>query len=792
VDIATAVRSVFAKRWVRRTVGVLLGLALLYWAVPLPSPLFPDAYSTVVLDRRGSLLRAFLNADQQWHFPPDPASPLPDKLRTCILEYEDRTFPYHPGVNPAALARALWTNIASGSVRSGASTITMQVIRLATGNRRTLWNKALEILQAVKLETKYSKEAIFRFYVDHAPYGGNVIGFRAASLRYFGKWPERLTWGEAATLAVLPNSPGLVSPVMNRGDLVRKRNRLLRRLEARGRIDAQTRRLATQEPVPARTVAFFVRAPHFARASRSRLNRRSGRILTTIDGELQAQVARLLARHLDHLRTQGVRNGAAVVVDTRSGEVRAYVGSQDFFDEATGGQNDGVMAARSTGSILKPFLYALAMDEGICLPRTQIRDIPSYFGSFSPANASQTYDGLVTTKEALIRSLNVPASRLLNTYGTYKFYLFLKAAGMTTLFRQADEYGLTLILGGAEARLFDLARLYRGLGNGGRFPALRTLREIDSGTDFSSAADTVPLVSPEACYLTLEMLKEVKRPGAEYYWQQYQNQHPIAWKTGTSYGQRDAWSVGVTPEWTIAVWAGNFSGEGNPNIGGASCAAPLMFDVFNTLPKSPSRRWFRKSDLRFQKIRTCRDTGFAASPHCPDVVLADGPDTPHSLRTCPFHRTITVTLDERHAVCSLCWTPGRYKTVRRLVYSPDITQYLRESGTPVSALPPHLPGCPGRNAPHPLQILYPVREAKLWIPRDFDGTLQHVTLRVAHRSERQTVYWYLDDVYLGQTRGSHKLPIKPTRGWHDLEVVDGDGRRARRRFFVAVRSEKSR
>lgn len=793
-ELINKIKSYFDSRPKLRKIAktgaiILLFFVFLYIVIPLPKPVFENNYSTVVTDENGEILRAFLDKDEQWHFPPQKELPVPDKLKIAVLHFEDRHFYKHPGVNPVSIVRALVQNISAGKVKSGASTLSMQVIRLAFKRKRTVLNKALEILQALKLELNYSKNEIFKMYVNHAPYGGNIIGYYAASMKYFNRPPDQLTWSQATTLAVLPNAPGLISPLMNREHLVKKRNTLLKSLLDDKMMDKETYESSLNEPVPGEAESFFLNAPHLARTLAMQYGLESRFIRTTILKKHQAAVERMMKTHLNYLNSLGVRNGAVVVVETQTGKVRAYVGSQDFFDNDAGGQVDGVTAPRSSGSILKPFLYALAIDEGLVLPPTVIRDVPSYFGAFSPSNADKRYNGLVTAKEALIRSLNVPAVRLLNAYGLYKFYIFLKTAGVSNIFREPDEYGLTLVLGGAETTLYDLAMLYRGLGNGGKFSPLTLLAEETSRELFQGEGRESQLISPEACSLTLNMLRELRRPGAEYYWEQYRNQFPVAWKTGTSYGQRDGWAVGVNPSWTIAVWVGNFDGEGNPNISGAKCAAPLMFDIFNFLPKTYEKSWFDQSHLDFMPVTVCMDTGFPAGPDCERVYITDSPKVKKPLRRCPFHKSIYVqsVSGKKFQVCSLCWEPGKYEKEKRLVYPPDVTQYLRESGVMVSDVPPHKRDCPGLDEGNPIQVVYPVSNARLWIPRDFGGELQKVTFSVAHRVSGRKVFWYIDNVYMGVTERRHKMAFQLSAGPHRLEVVDGEGNRVRRKFSVLYR-----
>jgi penicillin-binding protein 1C len=776
-------RKVILKILHKKTILFFLAAFIFsYILIPLPSPLFFPGYSTVILDEDGKILRIFLNRDEQWCLPPDEDLNVPEKLKQAVLTYEDRYFYYHPGVNPAAMGRALFQNISEGRIVSGASTITMQVARLIKPKRRTYWNKLLEVLQALKIEINYSKDDILQLYLNHAPYGGNIIGYQAASLRYFQKMPESLTWGEAAALAVLPNSPGLISPDMNPQLLKDKRDRLLKTLLQEGIISAETCHLSLLEPLPQGSIPFPVLAPHLGQYLKKQSGGKGGIIPTTLKSDIQQRVEETVQRHLQYLQQQGIRNGAVLVAETQSGEVKAYAGSQDFFDFETRGQVDGVRAPRSSGSLLKPFLYALCIDEGLILPETLVKDVPTFYGSFSPANADEKYDGIVSAKDALVRSLNVPAVRLLYAHGVHPFYLFLKSTGFSTLFRPADDYGLPLILGGAETTAWDMAMLFRGLANEGKFTSLSVLAEDGAeslqnhderlkGEDKAEAVQA--LISPMACYLTLNMLRELKRPGVEYYWEQYQNQWPLAWKTGTSYGQRE-----------------NFSGEGNANLAGSRCAGPLLFEIFNYLPKDPQFPWFIKPQDNAIPVEICRETGFLAGSDCPAAILVEIPRFAKPLRLCPYHQRIYLSEEEKYQVCSLCWEPGHYQSQQRLLYPADVIQFLRERGQAIYDIPPHHPDCPAQSAALAMQILYPQDNAHLWVPRDFGGMLQKVTLRVAHRESGRKIFWYLDNTYLGSTVNRHEKAvdlIPVGRGWHILEVVDEVGYRDRKRFYVDMR-----
>lgn len=771
------------KHFIKISIIVFAVLLLTYWIIPLPNPLFQPDYSTVVLDKDGKILRVFLNQDEQWQLPPD-SSKIPDKLKTAVIEFEDRYFYYHPGVNPISIVRAIRQNISSSEIVSGASTLTMQVARLMKPKKRTFANKFVEILQAIKIETRYSKDQILRFYLEHAPYGGNIRGYRAASLRYFGKMPDQLTWAESAMLAVLPNAPGLISPQANPKQLQEKRDKLLLRLKENGIIDNGTFRLAKLEPIPQGSNPIQMHAPHVARLLKKNDQIQNGVIRTTLQKDLQIQTEQLVKQHMDFLTSYGIVNGAALVADTKSRKIRAYVGSQDFFDFDNNGQVDGVQALRSSGSILKPFLYALAIDNGILLPKTQIQDVPSYYGTFSPSNADETHAGLVTAKEALVQSLNVPAVRLLYTYGTYPFYKFLKTAGLQTLFRSPDDYGLSLILGGAEVTLLDMAMLYCGLANGGEFAPLSLVET------HSSQNSPKKHISKGSSYLALEMLRELKRPGNEYYWEQYQNQWPFAWKTGTSYGQRDAWAIGVSPEWTIAVWVGNFDGEGNSNLGGARSAGPLLFDIFNSLPKKNENAWFQKPEEDLMTIELCRDTGFKVGLHCPTSLKTSTPYNSKPIKICPYHESIFIAMDEQVQVCSMCWQGMEPEKIPTLNYPPKVVKYLQERGHNIGQTIPHKDGCPAQVEKNMVEILYPEQNTRIWLPRDFGANLQKVTLQAASRGKNRKLFWYVDDRYIGETQSKHAQAITLNQGWHELEVIDTNGNRARNRFYVDLRETK--
>jgi penicillin-binding protein 1C len=751
---------------VQWTVIAILSTVLIYFILPPGRPFITSDYSTVVTDENGKLLHVFVSNDTQWHLPPDTVI-LAEKLVTAVITYEDESFYRHIGVDFSALARATYQNLKQRRITSGASTIPMQVARMCRPKKRTYYNKVREIFLAVKLSLHYSKDEILKLYLDHAPYGGNVIGYRTASLKYYGKEPASLTWSEAATLAVLPNAPGLIYPSGTSGLLKGKRDLLLDKLHEKGAITEQTLLLAKLEPVPDRFLSFPSHAPHIARKLRKD-NPMQSTITTTLSLKVQTQCNQIANRYKQSFESYGVHNLAILVADTKSGSVKAYVGSPDFFDFDHGGQVDGVISPRSGGSILKPFLYALCIDDGLIVPDSFVRDLPTYFEGFSPQNANNQFQGVVTAREALVQSLNIPAVRLLNSYGVFQFYSFLKAAGVSTLFRTADEYGLPLILGGSEVNMWDMVMLYRGLANNGIFSDNHLLAgEVKSQSS--------RLISSGSSYLTLEMLKDLKRPGSEYYWERFSGSRPFSWKTGTSFGHKDAWAVGVNPDYTIAVWVGNFSGESNKNLSGATSAGPVLFDILQALPNRSPGTWFARSLTDFRKMEICRLSGFRATDACSLTVEIEVPYGMKPLQNCEYHQFRFFSTDGKYQTCSQCWhMVGSEKRAVEL-YPPDVAYYLREKGYYILPLPRHYPQCPAFKSENALKIIYPNMEAKLFVPRDFDGSVQSVVCRAGHSSTGTCVYWYLNDSYLGMTTDDHKMAVRFNEGWNTLKVIDENG-----------------
>ncbi|MBN2829839.1 MAG: penicillin-binding protein 1C [Candidatus Cloacimonetes bacterium] len=742
---------------------------LIFIVIPLPNPKDTPA-GTVILDCNGDILRIFTNQDEQFLFPLESDQSIPLKVKTCILNYEDRNFYKHPGVNPISLYRAFKLNLREKRIVSGGSTITMQAVSLLQPRPRNYFYKTLEILTALKFELFHKKETILLTYCNNAPYGSNIIGIRTASYKYFGKDMTRLTWAESALLAVLPNAPGAIFPGKGQEALQAKRDRLLASLNQRGFISNETFKAALWEPLPQGIKSFPFHAPHLGRRLH---NKAEGKIWhTTIDRKLQQQVETLSHRIKHNFETQGIRNYSILVTDRRTGAVKVYLGSQDFRDNDRQGQIDGVFAPRSTGSILKPFLYGSAIDEGMIVPQTLLPDRKLHYMLFAPENYDFGYRGVVSAEDALRKSYNIPAVQLLERYGVYKFTNLLRDGGITTLFRTPEDYGLSLVIGGAEATLWDVSRLYQELANYGQSPDIHYLAEDNTSPVNIS-------ISEGACWLTLEMLKN--NNFAPY---ELSGKKPIALKTGTSFGFRDAWAVGVSADWVISVWTGNFTGESNPGIVSFTAAVPILKSVYSILPSTSEQEWFYKPEASLRKQAICAETGYYPGAVCPDTLWIDVPVTAKPLPTCPYHVTRVVDEKSGYAVCSRCWQGMKTEKKTFLEFPPSITAILKNMNCDFKLAPEHNPACPVANSYLKPEIIYPIQGANIMLPTDFGGVKQNLVLRAEHSSKDVTIFWYLDGKSIGETRDNHSIPVQPEPGEHLLEIVDSNGSSAEVRFSV--------
>ena len=762
----------------RKVIFILITILVIAYIFCLPRQLFHVPYSTVVTDRNGELLGARIASDGQWRFP--PRNTTPEKIKQCLITFEDRHFYHHWGVNPVSTGRAAYQNLKNKRIVSGGSTLTMQTIRLARNKSRTFGEKFIEMILATRLEFRASKEKILSMYVSHAPFGGNVVGLDAAAWRYFGHSAEELSWAEAAMLAVLPNAPAMIHLSKSRQSLLNKRNRLLKQLYGRKIIDSSTYELAISEPLPDEPHPLPQIAPHLV--SRFYQERNGKYSVSTIDRGIQTQIENAAERWSNEFNRSDIRNLAILVIDIQTNQVVAYCGNVNFKRKQSGNQVDVIQAPRSTGSILKPFLYYAMLQEGSLLPHTLLPDIPININGFTPQNFSLQFKGAVPASEALARSLNIPAVTMLQKYGAPKFHTFLRQIGLKTINRPASHYGLSLILGGAEATLWDVTNTYAYMGRSLlQLPQTECslLLSDSENSEAVTSAKTTDIFQPGAVWQTFNALTEVNRP-EEIDWKSIPSMHPIAWKTGTSHGFRDAWAVGVTPHYAIGVWVGNATGEGKPGLVGARTAGPVLFDIFSLLPPT---QWFKRPGNVFVKTEVCRKSGHLKGRFCEetDTLLI----LPAGLKTeaCPYHHLITLSADETHRIYENC--ANLEPTIQKSWFTlPPVWEwYYRQHHPEYSPLPPFKPGC-GEDALQPMQIIYPPMNARIVLPKQMDGSPGYMTAELAHGNPATTIFWHLDNTYLTQTQDFHKISLQPTPGKHSLTAVDSAGNTVTTTFYI--------
>lgn len=770
-------------------------LAILAYAFSLPNKLFDDPYSTVLKANEGELLSATIAIDGQWRFP--EIKSVPKKFSDALVAFEDKRFYSHPGVDLFSLGRALKQNLLDGSVVSGGSTITMQVVRLSRkGKPRTVYQKIVEIFLATRLEFRYSKNEILGLYASHAPFGGNVVGLEAACWRYFERDPSQLSWGEAVLLAVLPNAPSLIHPGRNRDQLKVKRDWLLDKLVANGKIDSVTATLAKEESIPHEPRALPRYARHLlTRATKEGYAERVVR--SSVDFSLQERTEKIVHDHREKLAANKIHNAAAIILEVSTGKVLVYVGNMNGSNPEHHDDVDVVAARRSTGSILKPFLFAAMLDEGKILPRMLLPDVPTIINGFSPKNFSMEYDGAVPANKALIRSLNIPAVHMLKSYRYEKFHSLLTNIGMTTLNRGPDHYGLSLILGGAEGTLWDIAGMYasmaRTLNNYWQHPGKNRYNKNDFHPAFY--LDPVDLtdgrtdddlqenswLSASSIFQTFDALKDLYRPGEESGWRYFTSSKKIAWKTGTSFGFRDAWAVGVTPRYVVGVWTGNADGEGRPGLTGTEAAAPIMFDIFSQLRDDT---WFRAPIQEMETITLCKKSGYRNSSWCNDIDTVRVSKQGLQTIPCPFHKPVHLTVNGKFRVHSECESMQEMTTTNWFVLPPIQEYYYRDRNFSYKTLPPFRKDCENSSPLVSMDLIYPEPDSKIFIPRELNGTGGKVIFELAHRNPSTVVYWHLDGNFIGSTQGKHNLPLNPPQGRHFLTIVDENGESINHSFWV--------
>ncbi|QIL77137.1 penicillin-binding protein 1C [Hymenobacter sp. HDW8] len=750
----------------------LLGLDHLFPLPPAPQ------YSPLVMAADGSVLHAYLNPTQKWRMKTELGEITP-VLRTAIIEKEDRYFYYHFGVNPLAIIKAATRNLFKDGRTTGASTISMQVARLLEPKERTVANKLLEMLRAVQLETHYSKDEILQLYLNLIPYGGNVEGVKSAALLYFQQPPDYLSLAQTVTLAIIPNRPtGLVLGKHNAAILA-ERNRWLWRFGGQNLFPEQDIADALLEPLDVERHAAPSLAPHLARRLVQRFPGQAS-ISSTLQRGKQAKAEDLTRNYVRRLYALGITNAAVLVINNRTRAVEAYVGSADFGDAANQGQNDGVQAVRSPGSTLKPFLYALALDRGLLTPKQLLPDVPTNFRGYRPENFDKRCHGEVTVERALAYSLNIPAVGVLAELGVPTFTDKLSQAGFRRVTRDAPHLGLSTILGGCGATLEELTNLYVTLANGGQYAPLAWNTATTSSKAFTSKKTTgvqkpaTALLSESAAYLTTDILAQLTRPDLPVGYETSRRLPKIAWKTGTSYGRRDAWSIGYNREYTIGVWVGNFSGQGAPALTGSEVATPLLFDLFNALAYNSPNNWFLPpSSLDFRLV--CAESGRPPGEYCPNQLIDYFLPGVSSAQRCQHQREVLLAADGATVYCRACAPAAGFRRELYPNLPPGVAAFREMQGLPYRRLPPHNPTCQlVRGGPEMAPSIISPQAGTDYVLNRGEG--QQLLLSCTTDSEVRQVYWYVNDEFLRAASATERVFFRPQAGPLKISCADDHGR----------------
>lgn len=752
-------------QWLRRLSRICLALYLVFILANLLFPLKVEIeYSPMITDHDDKVLYGFLSYDDKWRLKLSKSEISP-QLEQALLFKEDRFFFYHPGINPIAIGRAIYNNSVRQRRTSGASTITMQLARLLEPKSRTYSNKILEMFRALQLEWEYSKEEILCMYLNLVPYGGNIEGIKSAAELYFEKSPQQLSLAEIATLVVIPNRPTSLSLVRASPEIDKARKKWLLRFEEAELFPRGEIQDALGEEIIIRGRTIPRESPHLARRLRNQ-SPTEPIIKTTIELEIQRQIRGLVKNHIQAIEITGIHNAAAIVIDNETMGVVAYVGSQDFFDSQNAGQVDGIQAIRAPGSTLKPLLYALAMDEGLITNQTVLLDVPMQYGTYEPENFDGGFRGKITASNALSQSLNVPAVRLLNEVGVPKFLEKLEKAGFEQITKDHNKLGLSVVLGGCGASLEELSRTYAAFANQGVLRPIRYRNEDKITTEES-------LFSPAAVYLITETLSKLSRPDLPIQWHNAANLPKVAWKTGTSYGRRDAWSIGYSPRYTVGVWVGNFDGTGVPDLYGAGTAAPLLFNIFNQLPRPKDNAWFEFEEGQIVFREVCSESGHLPEKWCNSKVLDMAIPGISPYQRCQHMRTVPILADSSMAFCTDCMPISGYVNTQFPNYSPELLQYYQQNRIPYTQPPPHNPDC-DRIFTEDAPIITSPQNNLEYLVMEEDSNAIMLSCQVG--AEVHTVYWYVNDHFIGSAVPNEAVFYQLPPGMVKISCSDDKGR----------------
>ena len=784
---AMPIRTYHIRKAIKHLVIAILSAFLLFYISNLLFPL-PDKieYSTIITDNKGEVIHAFLTKDEKWRMKTnlDEISPL---LRQTIVAKEDKYFFYHPGINPVAMGKAAVKNIIRMKRSSGASTITMQVAKALEPRPRTYINKLIEVFRAFQLEWKYSKDEILQLYLNIIPYGGNIEGVKSASILYFKKNPDHLSLAEITALSIIPNRPSSLIIGRNNDMIAQERNRWLKKFSNDKVFTSRQIEDALQEPLTASRGSVPKMIPQLA----YKLKKQGGDIIrTNIEINTQLKVEKLISDYSRNLSLKNIRNASVVIINNQTHEVITYVGSANFYDTIDGGQVNGASAIRQPGSTLKPLLFGLCIDEGLLTPKAVINDVAVSYDGYAPENYDKQFNGYVTMEYALEHSLNIPAVKALGMLGKDKFIQKLAQCDFTQIKKDQKKLGLSMILGGCGTSLEELTGLYTIFANEGKFVKPATINGRPSTAGQNKIASDHPgfthpsgitILTPAATFIINETLSKVNRPDFPLNWQSTERMPKIAWKTGTSYGRRDAWSIGYNKHYTVGVWVGNFSGLGIPEISGANVATPLLFKIFNTIDYDSDQEWFEQPKNCDSRI-VCSETGLLPGDHCTHTVMDYFIPLVSNTKTCNNMQEVMISSEEKISFCKSCMPDAGYKKKMYKIISPDMQAYFEERNIAYQKVPMHNPDCEKIFREGAPVITSPRNGSEYLISKKNPEALQ---LSTNTGNDVTKVYWYVNNRFYKASDARTKQFFIPDEGPVKISCTDDKGRN--RDIWIQVR-----
>lgn len=764
-QIKASIKVFLQKKWVKFPLVFLAGSILLFFILSLIFPLKINIdYSQSVLDKNDKVLQTFLTYDDKWRLYTelDEISP---SLKKAIIAKEDKYFYYHPGINIIAIGRAFINNVIYHKRTSGASTITMQVARMLEPKRRTYFSKLIEIFRALQLEMKYSKAEILQLYLNLVPYGGNIEGVKSASLFYFQKNPDFLSLAEITTLAIIPNRPSSLIIGKNNGALVEERNKWLKRFGKEKVFSAKEIEDALTETLTAKRNVSPKLAPHFCRRMTQQFPQLAN-IHTNLDLAIQSDVADICKNYIQKINHQNIKNAACIIIDNKTSKIVAYIGSADFENTLDGGQVDGIKAVRQPGSTLKPILYGLCIDKGWITPKMMMTDVSVNFNGYRPENFDRKFNGYVTVEQALSHSLNIPAVKLLNQLSPDTFSKKLIEMDCRQIKKDEKHLGLSMALGGCGIRLEELTNMYAMLARQGVWQNISWLKEKDQ------APLTKRILSPASAFMITDILTQKERPDFPVGYENSFHLPKIAWKTGTSYGRRDAWSIGYNEKYTVGVWCGNFTGEGVPELTGADIATPLLFEIFNNIDYNSDNQWYsRPKDLDFRYV--CSISGKRPNGYCNNQVMDYYIPLVSANAVCNHLKEIYVSADEKISYCNACIPTTGYIKKEVMNHDPEMLAFFEQHFMPYDKIPPHNPDCEKLYQYGAPEITSPSNHMEYLLDKKESNQLM---LACQTSIDVKKVYWYVNDQLLKEANANEKIFIQPDEGILKISCSDDKGR----------------